>query len=433
MISHLKQTLFDFIQFLKKPKDEKLSNQNKTQIVITFIILLLFSFLMDGIIGSINYLLENFGFYSTKDHAIVRLMENMPFPFVLITGVVVAPITEELVFRLPLRYKYNVFVKSILLFAKFSSKRKQVRVRLFFTKNWNKYYLYIFYLVTFLFAFYHLVNYKITSNILLFSPLLVLPQFIVGLALGYIRVKYNFFLGILFHAIYNAILFIPMLYIFNIPSERRNETTSYYKIIIKDVKKNSNNEAISTIGTDEIIYENYSLNAVIAELLDKNIDLIETNNNDSFTKKINIKFEQINQSKAVNANKLLSLLSETYHFKIMSNFKFQDVYEMNIFDSVLFNKSSLKYAFHLNSTTNCKNVLKFRNVNLDDLAKSISSVYKLNITNNTGSLSTFNFEIPNGDFNKVNYILKSDYGISLVKNFKTVEFSKVEFPITSEK
>jgi hypothetical protein len=70
---------------------------------------------------------------------------------------------------------------------------------------------------------------------------------------------------------------------------------------------------------------------------------------------------------------------------------------------------------------------------LDDLAKSISSVYKLNIINNTGSLSTFNFEIPNGDFNKVNYILKSDYGISLVKNFKTVEFSKVEFPITSEK
>ena len=121
MISHLKQTLFDFIQFLKKPKDEKLANQTKTQIVITFIILLLFCFLMDVIIGSINYLLENLGFYSTKDHAIVRLMENMSFPVVLIFGVLVAPITEELVFRLPLRYKYNVFV----LFAKFSRKKNK--------------------------------------------------------------------------------------------------------------------------------------------------------------------------------------------------------------------------------------------------------------------------------------------------------------------
>jgi hypothetical protein len=433
MISQIKNTLFDFIQFLIKPKDEKLANQNKALIASTFIILLLFCYLLSSITGFIIYYFENLGFYSTKDHAVIKLIENMPFFAVLVFGVFIAPVTEELVFRLPLRYKYNVLVKSILLFAKFSSKRKQVRVRLFFTKNWSKYYPFIFYLVTILFAFYHLFNYKITTNILLFSPLLVLPQFIVGLALGYIRVKFNFFLGILFHAAYNAILFIPALYILNRPIERRNETTADYKIIIEDVKKNSNNEAISTIGTDEIIYENYSLNAVIAELLDKNIDLIETNNNDSFTKKINIKFEQINQSKAVNANKLLSLLSETYHFKIMSNFKFQDVYEMNIFDSVLFNKSSLKYAFHLNSTTNCKNVLKFRNVNLDDLAKSISSVYKLNITNNTGSLSTFNFEIPNGDFNKVNYILKSDYGISLVKNFKTVEFSKVEFPITSEK
>jgi hypothetical protein len=240
-------------------------------------------------------------------------------------------------------------------------------------------------------------------------------------------------LGILFHAAYNAILFIPALYILNRPIERRNETTADYKIIIEDVKKNSNNDLVTTIAPDEISFENYSLNAVIAELLEKNIDLIETNNNDSFTKKINIKFEQINESKAFNSNKLLSLLSETYHFKIVSSFKFQDVYEINMFDSVLFSKNTQKFSTPLNSISNGENVLKLKNINLNDLAKSISNTFKCTVINNTDSITTFNFELPLNNFNKINYILKSEYGISLVKNFKTVEFSKVEFPIPSEK
>jgi membrane protease YdiL (CAAX protease family) len=427
MISQIKETLFDFIQFLRNPKDEKLTNQTKTQIVSTFIILLLFCYLMSSITGFIIYFFENLGFYSTKDHAAIKLIESMPFFAVLVFGVLIAPISEELVFRLPLRYKYNVFVKFIMLMAKLSSKRKQVRIRLFFTKNWNKYYGLHFYFITALFAIIHIFNYKYSVNILIFAPLLVLPQFIAGMALGYIRLKYNFFLGILFHATYNGILFISVFYALNMPVERRSETTSDYKIVIEDVKKNSSNDAKSTIGTDKINFENYSLNDVIAELLDKNIDLIETNNNDSFAKKINIKFEQVNQSKTVNNNKLLFLLSETYHFKITTSFKFQDVYEINMFDSVLFNKNKQKFSTHLNSISNGGNVLKLKNVNLNDLAKSISNTFKCIVVNNTDSFSTFNFELPLDNFNKINYILKSEYGISITQKYKSVEFVKIEF------
>ena len=433
MMNNIKETLFDFVQFLKNPKDEKIENKTKTQVAISFIVLLFFCYLVVSIPTSIIYILEKFGFYSTNEHAITGLMENLPIAIFLLVGVIIMPFIEELVFRLPLRFKNNLLYRFILFLSGIWGKRKKVIVRLFLTKKWKKHYLLFFYVLAILFAYIHLFNFKITPNVLLFSPLLVMPQFIAGLVLGYIRVRYNFLLGFLFHATYNAILFISVIFVFNQPTIRRNDITTDYKITIEDCKKNSKDDAVSTIGNKSISFENYSLNAAIAELLDKNIDLIETNNKDSFNKKINIKFEQLGDSTLNNQAKVLALLAETYHFKITSSFKFQDVYEMNLFDSILFNKNNQKFSTHLNSITNGENVLKLKNVNLDDLAKSLSTTYKLNVVNNIGSLSTFNIEIPNGDFNKVNYILKSDYGIALEKKYKTVEFIKIEFPVSDEK
>jgi membrane protease YdiL (CAAX protease family)/calcineurin-like phosphoesterase family protein len=433
MIKNTKETLFDFVQFLKNPKDEKLENKTKTQVAISFIVLLLFCYLVVSIPTSIIYFLEKFGFYSTNEHAITGLMERLPITLLLLNGVIVMPFAEELVFRLPLRFKNNLLFRFIIFLSGILGKRKKVNVRIFLNKKWKKHYIKFFYILTILFAYVHLFNFKNTPNILLFSPLLVMPQFIAGLVLGYIRVKYNFLIGFLFHATYNAILFISVIFIFNQLTIRRNDVTTGYKITIEDCKKYSNDDAISTIGDKKINFENYSLNNAIAELLNKNIDLIETNNIDSFNKKINLKFEQLGDSTLDNKTKVLALLSETYHFKMTSLFKFQYMYELNLFDSVLFNKHTQKFTSTLNSINNGANVLKLKNVNLDELAKTISLNYKLNVSNNTESLSTFNFEIPTNDFNRVVYILKSDYGIALEKKYKTIEFIKIEFPVAIQK
>jgi hypothetical protein len=68
----------------------------------------------------------------------------------------------------------------------------------------------IFYISVLFFALPHLSNFNYTLNLkmLYCIPFLVLPQIITGAFLGYIRLKYNIFFSISFHAMYNLILLI---------------------------------------------------------------------------------------------------------------------------------------------------------------------------------------------------------------------------------
>jgi hypothetical protein len=68
---------------------------------------------------------------------------------------------------------------------------------------------FFFYASAVLFALTHITNYTpLNPQTLLFAPLLVMPQFIVGTMLGYIRVRYGIGYSILFHVVVNAILFV---------------------------------------------------------------------------------------------------------------------------------------------------------------------------------------------------------------------------------
>lgn len=65
-----------------------------------------------------------------------------------------------------------------------------------------------FYGSTILFSLMHITNFTpLNAQTLLLAPLLVMPQFIVGTMLGYLRVRYGIGFSILFHVLVNAILF----------------------------------------------------------------------------------------------------------------------------------------------------------------------------------------------------------------------------------
>ena len=68
-----------------------------------------------------------------------------------------------------------------------------------------------FWTLTVCFAFLHLTNFD-SSFTWYLAPILVLPQFVLGAMLGYIRAVDGFVYAVLFHALHNAIAIVPILY-----------------------------------------------------------------------------------------------------------------------------------------------------------------------------------------------------------------------------
>lgn len=96
---------------------------------------------------------------------------------ILFFAAILAPLIEELIFRGPLVY--------------FSQPRA---------------FKIAFYVIGVIFAYVHIFNFEITTNVILFSPLLVAPQFFIGLIFGFIRIRFGLIWSILLHSIYNGIL-----------------------------------------------------------------------------------------------------------------------------------------------------------------------------------------------------------------------------------
>jgi Type II CAAX prenyl endopeptidase Rce1-like len=67
----------------------------------------------------------------------------------------------------------------------------------------------IFYLIIVLFGLRHIWNYDVSATWYV-APLLVIPQFSAGIALGYVRVKYGIFYSMLLHGFSNLIPSVPV-------------------------------------------------------------------------------------------------------------------------------------------------------------------------------------------------------------------------------
>ncbi len=129
---------------------------------------------------------------------------NLGFYMMLFLGAVIAPIMEEFIFRLPLKWKRNL--PAIILNSVSSNDKVK--------KAWNRYYHIIFYIVAILFGLVHLTNFdnSWTPLFILLIPFITLSQLIAGLTFGYIRNRLGFWWSFLYHALFNFILIaVPFL------------------------------------------------------------------------------------------------------------------------------------------------------------------------------------------------------------------------------
>ncbi|WP_169630310.1 CPBP family intramembrane glutamic endopeptidase [Flavobacterium sp. ASW18X] len=118
------------------------------------------------------------------EHSVTKLLEEYSGLQLLLFAVVLAPILEEVIFRGPL----------------------------YFFRKWSRF-KYVFYLLSFLFGIMHMFNYQNYDDALWFAPLLVAPQLVTGIFLGYARIKLGLLYSIALHALFNGILVGPFLFI----------------------------------------------------------------------------------------------------------------------------------------------------------------------------------------------------------------------------
>lgn len=177
-------------------------------------------------------------FIDNENISLIKLKNNLsPFLMFLI-GVLLVPFIEEIIFRLSLLFKpifltiaccllfyivvskfyFNVnylfldstlflrltltLIIGILVFiitSKFSD-----RLTIF----WNNNFKWIYYISVLVFGFLHVFNYQIDTQDLNIVLLLVLPQLLGGVVLGFIRIRYGFVYCCIFHSCFNI---IPML------------------------------------------------------------------------------------------------------------------------------------------------------------------------------------------------------------------------------
>ena len=157
-------------------------------------------------------------------------------------SVLLAPIAEELAFRLPLRYSELNLTISALFVVLFTVRRLLLKlgifglatrwlwsavfallvasvvrvllrtepVKRFTSRIWLDHFRFVVYISCFGFGLFHLSNYRfssLTSETLVLAPLLVLPQIIGGLILAFARMRLGMIWCIVLHAATNFLAF----------------------------------------------------------------------------------------------------------------------------------------------------------------------------------------------------------------------------------
>ena len=171
------ETFKEILVFIKNPILEKDSNTSFRYRLKKFSKLLGISLVTGFAFAIVIGVITETGLLTIENHAMEDIMDQFPLSFVFFMAVVLAPLLEEVIFRAPLT-----------LFKK----RKSFKVA--------------FYTFTIIFGLVHISNYEMTTQILLFTPILVAPQLFLGSYLGFIRIRFGLLWAIALHATFNGIL-----------------------------------------------------------------------------------------------------------------------------------------------------------------------------------------------------------------------------------
>lgn len=222
----------DFWQFINFPKREEYQEQVPMPFLYVNIL-----FVTAFFINLVAMAIVNIAIVDLSD--IGNVFDDMEYGFLTMfaIAVIAAPLVEELIFRFPLRnikaltvlvafigavfaaivcagqgfqdFAYilapAIFIITMLILALHSDSWERWK------KGLDKYYPYIFFLVAAVFGFIHIYNYDASAFSWWMAPMIVIPQFVLALFLGFARLRVGFWACIYMHALNNT---IPVLLLY---------------------------------------------------------------------------------------------------------------------------------------------------------------------------------------------------------------------------
>lgn len=224
------------LKYFKKPvyqATESSTLRNSLKVLFfVFMYAFLFIFINYCITSVVDFILKfefNFSFIDLINKVQFTQSERYNVFYILIA----APVLEEIMFRLPLKFnRTNLFI-AILTFYFFFYLRyaglyvsfwgsQLVITIIFITLCWfvifylcknsfyktisTKYFGFLFYILAITFGLLHITNFIefVPKNLVYFSPIFAFHQVIMGFSLGYIRVKKGLIWSIALHVCFNT-------------------------------------------------------------------------------------------------------------------------------------------------------------------------------------------------------------------------------------
>lgn len=426
MLDNIKETYTDLISFLKNPIDEagpELSIAQKFKSVISLLIIEIP--LMAVLILLISGL-ETLGLVDPDNHKIMDMIKSYPVVLLLVLTVVIGPLIEELIFRLYLRYKDNYALRFLISIVSLTGVRNEQKAETFFISLWKKRYKFIFYFSAVIFGLIHISNFEFSYTILLLSPILVAPQIILGLIIGYSRVRNGFVSGLLLHSLHNAFFIgIPLFFMLN-DTEKLNVETSSFAIKIEE----TNDISIPSYQKnypDSIAYKNVSLKTTLTYLLNTNEILLKTNDTKMLEKTLHLNFKNKSKDSSKTKSIALNQLAKSYDFKIKKSTIPTEVWNLEVVNQALLSKyKSNNNAYGNIITVNPKEII-IEKSKISALVYALIPKSNKMILDKTGSEDNYNLTLKINDFESIKKQLKEKYGLSLVKQKIDLEHFTVEF------
>jgi hypothetical protein len=246
----MKKIILEVLSFIKNPDDQRIENWSlKTNIKYIFYILF-FEFILNMVvINAIIYVINKIEPIVTNTRIIYEDNKLLPM---LIAASLWAPLIEEVIFRLGLRYNkfYSVLINR---------------------KRWDFIFRFLVYFTVLAFGFVHSVNFLNDSTFFYWVlPLLVATQTIGGFILTFLRVRFNFISSLFAHVLWNfsmMLIFIVSPYFFK-PYVKENESysvkieqLSYSQVELQKFEVDSSANKVFKLKINE-----YSLNHVLDTL-----------------------------------------------------------------------------------------------------------------------------------------------------------------------
>jgi hypothetical protein len=446
--------------FFIKPEENSFSGQKISGKMKWLLLVLVLEMPFSFAAGLIQQLLFESGLVNSEKHLVNEMVKSNSIFFVIIMLVLFIPFVEELLFRLPLRFKKANFIPLALILLFFAGTLLFNKLHLspvlsillfiiivvcigfcFFNRRiaekWGRilstnYPLY-FYGVTILFALVHLSNFTYSVSLLLFAPIIVLPQFVGGFFMGYIRIKQGFIWGFFLHVLHNVIFILPVLLFpsFNTPKliekidkdDYTFEVYEGYHFSRPEFVKSNPTTSASKVTPNEIVLSG-TFKYVVSTLTYTNKRYIRFKNSMLAEKEISLYFKNDSafkqESSKIATRLAFENLLESYNLKVKT-----EKNEIMVWNILVFNEDL--FGNHI-STTNIneegnsvrafyglKDTLKLRNINSEFLTKTLRIAFDTENQINIDKDVVFSINIPNDDFNNLKLYLESNYGMTIEK------------------